>query len=152
MDQLLKFVTSGPRSRAWTGPFSARTYPNIAIPTDDFFGEEEFKHVPVPQSGMDRAAWFEHNRVKTERDKFVFTDFLGNSIMGANERMVYGAMRDQFAGGIMTRAPNQFLEVDPITANSDTVPRIWSTEVAATGGLWDNPEVYVSQDEVTVWA
>lgn len=148
----MKFFASRPGSRAWTWPFSVRKTPSIGIPTDDFFGEEGLKHVPVPQSGLDRAEWFEHNRVKTERDKFAFTDFVGNSIMGANERMVYGAMRDQFTGSMMTRAPNQFFEVDPVTANSDLIPKIWSTEVSATGGLWDNPDVYVSQDVYTVWA
>ena len=148
--ELLKFVTAAPGSKAKGYPFTAST-PTIRIPLGGNLSTME--DAPIPQSGLDRANWFEQHRVKGERETPALCSSSGAPSIGANERMILGAQRDEYLGGLTLFSHNNYLYNDPVTENSDSVPRVWSAETTASQGLYDeHNDVWSSMDSVTIWA
>lgn len=150
--EFLRFVTARPGSKAYGGPFTAKT-PTIQHPTGPGF--ENFMDMPVPQSGMERAEWFQSHMYKppeADATKASVCSPSGAPSIGANERMVFGAERDDMLGALVLRDHNWVNWNDPATEQSEDVARIWRSQTAASDGLWDhNYEVYVSEDATTVW-
>lgn len=151
--ELIKFATAKPGSKAYQkGIFSADT-PHLQTPSGP--GMENVIDVPVPQSGLSRAAWFEANRYRSPMEKVPRAAVCspgGLPSIGANERMVMGAERDDMLGALVLRDHNWVNWNDPATEQSEDVARIWNSQTMASNGLWDyNYDVYVSEDATSIW-
>ena len=154
---LLGFVTARPGPKAYAEPFNSRNVSSQKIRTP--VGNSGFDYVeemPVPQSGMERAEWF-HAHMRTPKSStaagaFAVCSPSGKPSIGAAERMVMGAERDDMLGAVVLRDNNWVNYNDPATEQSEAVAKIWETQTSASNGLWDgNYEVYVSDDSTTIW-
>jgi hypothetical protein len=147
--ELLSFVTAKPGSRRLWAPFTAST-PSTPVPVNGDLSNIQM--MPVAQSGMERAAWWETNRVKTG-DATLTTCSAGRPSIGTMERQLLGSTRSEYEGGVILRDHNWFDFPDQVTQNSSSVPQIWNAQVSSSDGLWDgNNEIYVSMDSTTIWA
>jgi len=150
---MLSFVMARPGSKAYTGPFTVGRTPKIQHPMGP--GMENVTDMPVPESGFARAQWFEANRYRSPMGSVPRAGVCnpsGQPSIGANERMVMGAERDDMLGALVLRDHNWVNYNDPATEQSEDVARIWNAQTAASDGLWDgNSEVYVSEDATTIW-
>jgi hypothetical protein len=153
---LVRFVMSKPGAKAWSGPFAdpSKT-PSISIPSGQ--GIEGLTQVPVPQSGMERAEWIDvhgaQNNTRYGENPRLCSSSSMLPAIGALERNVLGASRDDFLGGMIVRSHNWYDFNDPATETADNAARTWNAQTSASNGLWDeNNEVYTSQDSETIWA
>ena len=151
---LIGFVTARPGAKAYGGPFSAKTTPKIKVPVGNS-GIEQYQDMPIPQSGMERAEWFQTHMYRPPQASATGISLCnpsGQPSIGAAERMVFGAERDDMLGALVLRDHNWVNWNDPATEQSEDVARIWRTQTTASDGLWDgNYEVYVSEDATTIW-
>lgn len=151
----LTFMMSRPKTRN-AGPFKSGLVPRITIPKiGGTGGMEKVTEVPIPQSGMERASWWESNapRFSVSETKPSYCSATGGASIGKYERMVQGVERDDAMGMLVIRDKNYFDYREPETTQSDDVGKIWAAQVSASDGLWDgNGEVYVSQDATSIWA
>jgi hypothetical protein len=150
--EFLKIVMAKPGSKAKSAPFTSRT-PKIAHPSGPGF--ENFSEMPIPQSGLERAEWFQtqmYRPPEVSQKKASLCNASGAPSIGMNERMVFGVERDDMLGAMVLRDHNWVNWNDPATEQSEDAARIWRSQTSASDGLWDhNYEVYVSQDATTIW-
>lgn len=148
--ELVSFVMSKPGSKSWINSNSRQT---ITTPVGAG-GIANVSSEPVPQSGMERAFWLDQQAPKGRSPgTATFCASSGRATIGDKERMVLGFERDDFLGGMVTRSHNWFDFNDPYTENSTSVSKIWTAQVTASNGLWDEDrDVWVTQDSTTVWA
>lgn len=147
--ELVRFVTAKPTARRFWAPFTANS-PTIASPLNGDINT--IVNMPLPQSGMERAQWWEANRVKSANENPGVCS-VGKPVIGAMERQLLGPTRDEFEGGLILRSHNWYDYPEQITENSARVPDIWTAQVTSSKGLWDeHNDVWVSMDSETIWA
>lgn len=114
----------------------------------DVYGALKPYPLYIPQSGMDRAIWWEKHMPKFRIDDKVVYDSIG-----AIERMAQGTSRDDAFGALILRNHNWYDLPTPTSLQADNVAKIWALQTAASNGLDDEDgKVYVSQDAVSIWA
>lgn len=150
---MLSFVMARPGSKAYAkGPFTSKT-PKIQHPVGP--GMENVMDMPVPESGLARAQWWDANRYKSPSSSVARAAMCspsGAPAIGANERMVLGAEREDMLGAMVLRDHNWVNWNEPASEQSEDVARIWRSQTAASDGLWDGDhEVFVSEDATTIW-
>lgn len=155
--EMIHFVTAAPGKKSKKGLFGGWGFGSSKIDMPVGQGFEEFKRMPVPESGLARAEWFEANRWRapsgpSKAKKMSIHGGSDKPSIGSYERMVMGAERDDMLGAVVLRNHNWTNFNDPATEQSDDAARIWRAQTSASDGLWDgNNEVYVSQDAQTIW-
>ena len=150
--ELISFVTARPGKKAWSSPFSQGSTPSIVMPYGSGMGDSI--QGPIPQSGLDRAEWMNVNRARgVLENNGRFCTSGSQPGIGDKERMILGAQRDDYLGGMIVRSHNWYDLNDPATETSTNVSKIWAAQTSASNGLYDeNADVYVTQDSETIWA